>query len=91
MVPPKIISAKRAYEVADSLEKKAGYKFGAALDIDNQKYDTKGKDWLGRTKDEAKKDATALFNDSEGDRKNAMRYRSLADKAVKLKLKKNKK
>ncbi len=69
---PKIITAKRAYEVADSLDKESFAKFNAARI---------------RLKGESNSEATKLSDELNKsrivDKNNASRYRALADKALK--------
>lgn len=79
MVPPKIISAKRAYEVADSLDKEAFKKFNAARIR-----------LKGESDESAYKLSKELNQSRMIDEANASRYRTLADKAVRLRLKNKK-
>lgn len=84
-IKSKPLPVKRIYEVADSLDKDAGYKIGSALQKfrEMDETDKKGKDWLGRNPQEARKAANELWDSGEVDRANAARYRSIANEAIK--------
>jgi len=71
---PKFITAKRAYEVADSLDREAFNKFNAA------RIRVKGE-----SKAEGDKLSDELNKSRMQDESNASRYRALADKALKKK------
>jgi len=71
---PKFITAKRAYEVADSLDREAFNKFNAA------RIRVKGE-----SKAEGDKLSDELNKSRMQDKSNASRYRALADKALKKK------
>jgi hypothetical protein len=71
---PKKISVKRAYEIADSLDKEAFNKFNAARIR-----------FKGESDESAYKLSKEINESRRVDEANAKRYRSLADKASKNK------